>query len=394
METKKLIGITAAATAAGVLLIIAILLGPCLKPVLKMAYVARILEHEYYFDADMESLTDYALSGMAISTEDPYTNYYPEDYFSDYMENHENSYLGVGIVVGADERAEHLEIMSVTPDSPAERAGLLAGDLILSVDGTEYSADDMDELVKKLRGEREDIGTMFEFLILRNQQDKILLDVEMNVVEKDTVRGKMLEEGIGYLRITGFDRKDSHDEEAKDTYDELLQEEEKLRDKGMKKLILDLRDNPGGDLEVVSDIADYFLPRGIITYTETKQGKRRDIESDAYCVNFPMVVLINGNSASASEVLTAALKDYERAAIVGETSFGKGIVQTIFMLPDHSGMSVTTAQYFSPKGNQIHKIGIEPDVVVASGTDLPVSQIPESEDVQLQKAIELIRTKE
>ncbi len=198
----------------------------------------------------------------------------------------------------------------------------------------------------------------------------------------------MLEDGIGYLRITGFESKT--DNNSQDTYDAFIEHISALKTAGMEKLVIDLRDNPGGDLNVVCKIADEFLPKGIITYTEDKNGKRSTIYSDDKAVDIPIVILVNGGSASASEVLTGALKDYEKATVIGTKTYGKGIVQTVYPFSDGSGMSITTAKYYTPGGTCIHKIGIEPDITVELNTDKAISELEVNEDTQLLKAIEVL----
>ena len=204
----------------------------------------------------------------------------------------------------------------------------------------------------------------------------------------------MLDDKIGYVRISAFNAEDSGGEGTQDTYTEFVSEVEKLKADGMERMIIDLRDNPGGVLDIVCDIADMLLPEGTIMYMEYKDGKQEVFSSDADELNIPMAVLINEYSASASEVLTGALKDYDKAVIVGKKSYGKGIVQSVFPLLDGSGITMTVARYFTPSGVCIHDIGIEPDVDVdapAEYADYYASAIPHDEDTQLQKAIEEVK---
>lgn len=201
----------------------------------------------------------------------------------------------------------------------------------------------------------------------------------------------MLDDSIGYVRITAFNSADVEDETAKDTYDEFSESLNILKEQGMKSLVLDLRGNPGGSLDVVIKIADELLPYGIITYTEDKNGKRQDYTSNEGELGMPIAVLVDNSSASASEVLTGALKDFEKAKIVGEKTFGKGIVQTMFNLSDGSGLTVTTSKYYSPNGTCIHGIGIEPDVVVEMDSEKQISELTYDEDIQLQKAVEILK---
>ena len=202
----------------------------------------------------------------------------------------------------------------------------------------------------------------------------------------------MAEGNIGYIRISEFNT--NNDSSGEDTYTEFVSHIKGLKSQGMEKLIIDLRDNPGGVLSVVVDVADYLLPKGIITYTETKTGKRTDYKSDSSETDIPIVVLINGNTASAAEILTGALKDFDRAKVVGTTSFGKGIVQTVYPFSDGSGMSMTIAKYYTPNGICIHGVGIEPDYEVKlpeKYEDGYITDIPKDKDEQYQKALELLR---
>lgn len=275
------------------------------------------------------------------------------------------------------------------------RAGILAGDYILAIDGQEYTGDEFNDAVNKMRGfDVEDAReTPVKLTIQRDGGEPFIVEVKRDTVEKDTVKAKMMSDGIAYMRISAFDSKDQNDEEARDTFDEFNENIEELKTQGMKKLVIDLRDNPGGDLNVVAQIADKLLPSGIITYTEDKNGKKNTIYSDDKETDMPMAVLVNGGSASASEVLTGALKDYDKAIVIGTKTYGKGIVQTVYPFSDGSGMSVTTARYFSPNGVCIHGVGIEPDIQaeLPAGLEKPITDLTLEEDTQLQKAIEILR---
>ncbi|MBR5809241.1 MAG: S41 family peptidase, partial [Clostridia bacterium] len=208
-------------------------------------------------------------------------------------------------------------------------------------------------------------------------------------VTKKSVESKMLQDNIGYIKITGFEGKLKKTEE--DTYDEFVEHLLALKSAGMEKMIIDLRDNPGGDLRVVCNIADALLPKGVITYTEDKYGKQEFIYSDEDQLDIPVAVIVNGGSASASEVLTGALKDHKKATVIGTKTYGKGIVQGVFPFSDGSGMSITTARYFSPSGVCIHGIGIEPDINVELNTTKALSELSINEDTQLKKAIDILK---
>lgn len=362
-----------------------------LKGIIKLNKVMQIINNEFYFDIDENKMVDYALAGMAMSTGDRYTNYYPSEQFENYVSNGENSYIGVGLVLGISEDNEHLEVISVMDNSPGMDADICPGDLILEINGHEMSADDLNLAAKYMRGEDGSTGGYVN-LKIQSSGKVFEANIERRSIEKDTVKSKMLSDDIGYIRISAFDRRAENDKNSIDTYDEFCGELNALREIGAKKLVLDLRNNPGGDLSVVSKIADYILPEGVITYTETKSGTRSYIYSDEASLDMDMVVLVNGNSASASEVLTAAIKDYKKGAIVGTTTYGKGIVQSIYNFSDGSGMSITTSQYFSPNGTAIHKIGIKPDYEIALSEEAErnIADLSYDEDTQLQKAVEIL----
>lgn len=361
----------------------------------KLSAVANTLDKYYLYDLDDEKLADYAALGMTVSLDEPYTRYYSKNEFSQYMGNIQSSFVGVGIVISVDRENNLVTVVSPYEDSPGERAGILAGDVILAVDGAEVTAENITEVASKMRGDNIDdpIGTSVTLKIRRDNGEPFDVALTREKVVRKSVKSKMMDDGVAYLRITSFDSKGENGEQ--DTSDEFNEHLNTLRDGGMTKLILDLRGNPGGDLEVVCKIADKLLPFGTITYIEDKNGNRRSQTSDEAALGIPIVVLVNGSSASASEVLTGALKDYKAATVVGTKTYGKGIVQTVIPLTDGSGMSVTSARYFTPNGVCIHGVGIEPDIKIDMPDalkNLPVSQLDEAQDVQLKKALEIIKT--
>jgi carboxyl-terminal processing protease len=258
---------------------------------------------------------------------------------------------------------------------------MLPGDKIIKVNGADVTGDKMDEAVDIMRGEP---GTTVNVTIYRESElKKFDLTLERKIVEVPTVSYKMLENSIGYIELTQFDGVSY--EQFKKAYDALNQA-------GQKGLILDLRYNPGGRLDIVEQIADLLIPKGPIVYVEYKgKGKKVDKESDANAVKVPLAVLVNGYSASASEVLTGAIKDYQVGKVIGTTTFGKGIVQSLIPLQDGSGIKVTTAKYYTPSGVCIHGIGIEPDYVVELPEELKNKLVIDpAKDTQLQKAIEVV----
>lgn len=358
----------------------------------KIAKLANIIDNYCIFDLDKEKMADYAASGLTLAVDDNYTNYYSKQQFESYKTNLSNSFYGIGIVISVDAEVNKLVVVSAIEGGPSDKAGILSGDYIVAVDGVEYTGDEMDNAVSVMRGDEleEKKGTKVVVTVERDGQ-RMDFEIIRDIVKNDSVSEKMIDDEIGYIRITAFNSADEEDEDAMDTYDEFMESLENLQNSGMKKLIIDLRNNPGGNLTVVNNIADELLPEEIITYTVDKKGSRSDYTSDAEEIGIPMAVLVNSNSASASEVLTGALKDYEKAIIVGEKTFGKGIVQSVIPLGDGSGVSVTTAKYYSPNGICIHGVGIEPDIVVEMETDKQISDLTYEEDIQLQKAVEVLK---
>ncbi|MBR4720609.1 MAG: S41 family peptidase [Clostridia bacterium] len=351
----------------------------------KMTAVTKMLKNYCIYDVDEDKMNDYALIGLTAAAGDPYTSYYPKDEFSSYKDSISSSYVGIGATIGADLENNQLVIISPMEDSPAEAAGLKSGDVIKAIDGTPYVAVQLSDAATYLK--TGDEGTS---VVLKIERDGKEFDITVKRAKiiKISVKSKMLGNNTGYIRITGFERDIKG--ESKNTYEEFCEHLEALKTAGIKSLVIDLRDNPGGDFDLVCKIADKLLPEGIITYTEDKNGKKEEVKSDAESLDMPMAVLINGGSASASEILTGALKDNKKATVIGTKSYGKGIVQSVFSFTDGSGMSVTTAKYYTPSGVCIHDIGIEPDIEVLPGSKKAISELSLSEDTQLQKALEVL----
>lgn len=356
----------------------------------KLKAVDTILDSKYLYDYDSNLLGENAVKAYIEGLGEPYTHYYTKEEFSSYMDNIQDGYVGIGIIVGVNNDNE-IEVIAPFEDSPAYNAGIKPGDILTAVDGIEYNGDKLSEAVDVIKSGTE--GTSVK-LTLRRDNEEINIEVERQDIASDSVKSEMLDSDIAYMRITQFNMESENGQHS--TYSEFCDNIHALQEQGMKKLIIDLRDNPGGVLTGACDIADMLLPEGTITYTEDKNGERNYYDSDADCLDIPIVILINDNSASASEVLTGALKDYGKATVIGTKSYGKGIVQEVYPFYDGSGISITSAKYYTPNGVCIHDIGIEPDIV----SELPekykneyTSMIAHDEDTQLQKAIEIIKEK-
>lgn len=307
----------------------------------------------YYEDMDKESIDDALYSGLLESLNDPYSVYYTAEEYEELMVSTSGTYCGIGAGVSQNLTTMEVTITKIYRGTPSEEAGLLAGDMIISVDGIEAVTVSVDELVQHIRGEE---GTSCHMVIYRPSTGETLeFDVTRRFVELSSVEGEMLENGIGYIEITEFQSKT--DEQFKEMVEDFTSQ-------GMKGLIVDVRANPGGLLSSVVNMLDYVLPKGLLVYVEDKYGNREEYTSDPMCIELPMVVLVDQNSASASEIFAGALKDYEYATLVGKTTYGKGIVQNIIPLEDGDAIKLTTAKYFTPNGNYIHGVGIEPDVEV------------------------------
>ena len=358
----------------------------------KVKKVADIINTYGLFDIDEEKMADYAATGLAVSVDDHYTNYYNKEEFASFNTSLSNSFYGIGIVISVDTTTNKLIVVSPIEGGPSANAGIMPGDFIVAVDGVEYSGNQMNEAVSLMRGDslEDKKGTQVTVTVERagTRNDYV---ITRDIVRINSVNSKMVDDEIGYVRITAFNAVDDKSDGSQDTYDEFIAAIDSLKAEGMKKLVIDLRNNPGGSLSVVNKIADELLPAGIITYTETKTGKREEYTSSAGELGIPMTVLVNGGSASASEVLTGALKDYKKATVIGTKTFGKGVVQTVIPLGDGSGISLTTSKYYSPSGVCIHGIGIEPDIVVEADETKQISDLSVDEDIQLQKAIEVLK---
>ncbi|WP_243344101.1 S41 family peptidase [Anaerococcus sp. AGMB09787] len=322
-----------------------------------MNLLKALIDQNFLFDYKEEDLYQGSLKGMYANLGDPYTEYFTKDEFSKLMESLNGRYKGIGVVVQASKEGL-IQAVQIFKDSPAEEAGIKVGDYLIKVDGIEYSGSNMDEAVANIKG---DEGTSVKITVLRTSEDnpkgeELEFEVERRELEVDTVDSRIVEEdgkNIGYLHIRSFD--DITDEEFDKEY-------KQLKDQGIDGLLLDLRNNPGGALDVCLNIADTFLDKGVIVTTEDKNGDIITEESDEDHDDIPITVLINENSASASEILAGALKDRGRAKLVGTKTFGKGIVQKIFPLEDGSGAKITVSEYHTPSGAKINKVGIEPDI--------------------------------
>ena len=341
----------------------------------KIKTISDLIEQGYLYSDEIsyDELEACAIKGYVQGLGDPYTVYYDAEETKALMEDTAGEFGGIGVVITQNVNTQIITFTTVYEDSPGEKAGLKDGDVLYKVNGEDVSGQELDTVVAKIRGEK---GTTVDLTVLRGEDyEEYSCTVTRDIIEVKTVAHEMKEGNIGYIAISGFETI---------TLSQFENALEDLNAKGMKKMIIDLRNNPGGNLSTVCDMLDLILPEGTIVYTEDKQNIKEVITSDAErYMDIPIAVLINGNSASASEIFAGAIQDYEMGKIVGTTSYGKGIVQNIYGLPDGTSLKVTISEYFTPNGRSIHGKGIEPDIAVEYVYD---EENPEA-DNQLEAAI-------
>jgi carboxyl-terminal processing protease len=369
-----------------------------------------IIQNEYVEDVESSALVYGALQGM-MSQLDPHSQFMPPDVYGELKVETEGHFGGLGIVISLDKN-KVLTVMSPIPDTPASRAGIIAGDRIIEIDGETSYGLVLEEAVKKLRGPKGSKVTIKVLRLHEDEEDRAPEELEFTLIRDEiriaSVSGEMKESDIGYVRLDEFSERTGRDLEKK------LNE---LTEQGMRSMVLDMRNNPGGLLNVAAEVADKFLSKGeLIVYTESRDAEQnmrfKARQKSAIPDDMPIVVLVNGGSASASEIVAGALMDKHRAVIMGEKTFGKGSVQSIIPLSDGSALRLTTAKYLTPNGHSINGVGIEPDIEVKTTAEQKmrllsgrhgVSVEPDGEDgdsdredgeiddPQLQRAIELLQ---
>lgn len=347
----------------------------------KIDALAQYIQETYYENVDIEDLKEGLYAGL-FENLDVYSQYYTaEEYKELYESTVSGTYCGIGASLQQDAETETVTIVHVYDGSPAEEAGLLEGDLIISADDYEANEMDLTEFVSHIRGEE---GTAVHLIVYRPGEGKNLeFDIERRSLVLPTVTSEMMGD-TGYIDVTEFT------ESTPEQFSDAL---ENLKSQGMQSLIVDLRANPGGMLDAVCDMLNEILPEGLLVYTEDKDGERVEYRStNEKSLDIPMVVLVDGNSASASEIFAGAVQDRDAGTIVGTTTFGKGVVQTIRTMKDGSAFKITTNRYFTPGGTCIQDIGIEPDVEIEyeflGGENDTYSY---EFDNQIQKALELLK---
>ena len=354
--------------------------GETLSRYARLEAIRSTLVKDYYQEVDEDALIEGAIRGMMYALEDPYTFYYTPDELQRHDAQSEGVYSGLGILVQNNADGE-IEIIRVYEGGPADAAGAQAGDRIVAVDGVPVSggsAEELSDAVDRMRGES---GSTVE-LQLRREGELLELTLTCGDVHVSNVNSAVLEGNIGYIEICQF---------SGDEMEGFRAAMEELQAENVRGLVVDLRNNPGGLLTDVVEIADLLLPEGAVVYVENRVGERITYSSDAEYWDVPLVVLINGMSASASEILAAAVQDFDRGALVGTRSYGKGIVQSLLVFEsDGAGMQYTSATYYTPSGRCIHGMGVSPDIVmVAPEGYYNLTGVPDPEsDVQLKAALE------
>lgn len=348
----------------------------------KIDIIQSYLDQYYVDDLEEEQVEEMLYAGMMAGVGDRYTYYLTKENLKQYMDNSNGNFDGVGIEVYSTQDGEVI-VSSVMAGQPAEAAGVKAGDVIVGVDGQDMQGSLLSDVAAKIRGRE---GTEVTIKVLRRSTGETLeFTMERTTVVVESVSGRMMDEKIGYISISGF---------KENTYTQFKEALGELQKEGMKGLILDLRDNPGGLVHSVYEIGEELLPEGTMVYTLDKNENRNDLKCDEEYLDIPLVVLVNANSASASEIFAGAVKDTGRGTLVGTQTFGKGLVQRLFTLPDGSGLNITIQKYYTPNGTSIHGVGIEPDEVVELPADYQntaLKDIPERVDTQLQKGVEVLR---
>lgn len=351
----------------------------------KAKYIEETVKESYTGDIDDDQMEEYMYKGMMASLGDPYSAYYTSEEYEELTTETTGSYEGIGVVMQQDVNTGEVKVVRCYEGAPGEKAGLLPEDVLVEVNGESVSGMELSEVVDKVKNSQDQVAHL---TIAREGESEYLeIDVHLEEVNIPVVQSEMLEDNIGYIALYEF---------SEQTEPQYMEAFEALKDQGMERLIIDVRNNPGGLLTSVCDILEDILPEGLIVYTEDKNGEREEYTcAGENELDIPLAVLVNGNSASASEIFAGAIQDYSKGTIVGTTTFGKGIVQSLIPFNDGSAIKTTTAKYYTPSGKCIHGTGIQPDVEVELSEGLEQeTSISHEEDNQLQKAIEVVKGSE
>ena len=348
----------------------------------KMTEIQSYVNQFFLDDIDQEKMQDAVCKGMVNGLGDTYAAYYNEEEYQDMKEKTSGNYCGIGAVVSQSATDGAISIVQTIKGGPAEKAGMKSGDMIVEVDGISTQGMDLTALISKTKG---DAGTKVKVTVLRDGHQK-KYTITRKEIHSQTVESRMLDNKIGYIAVSSFE------EVTKQQFRDALK---KLEKEGEKSLIIDLRNNGGGLLSTAVDMLDRLLPKGTLVYTKDKNGEKEIYSAtDEESFDKPVAILVNENSASASEVFSGAMQDYKKAVLVGTTTFGKGIVQTVFDLPDGTALKLTTSKYYTPKGRNIHGTGLEPNISVAlDETTYTQKKSGLTIDNQMERAVEYLLNK-
>ena len=345
----------------------------------KLEEIQTIINRDYLYvdDIDDAAIQDAIIHGYVAGLKEPYSVYYSAEEAKELFETTSGTFGGIGVGIQQDRTTGLITFTTIYKGEPGEQGGFKSGDIVYKVDGEDVSAQDLDTVVSKIRGE---IGTTVEITVLRGDSRKeYTAKVTRALIENTTVAHEMKADKVGYIQISGFEDV---------TYKQFEEAMTELKKEGMKSLVIDLRNNPGGNLNTVCEMLDLILPSGNVVSIKDRSGNTQSFTSDANTIlDVPLVVLINGFSASASEIFAGAVQDYGVGTIVGTTTYGKGIVQNVYQLSDGTALKITSSEYFTAKGRNIHGKGIDPDVKIEYKYD----ETKPNADNQLEKALEILK---
>lgn len=343
--------------------------------------IESIVDRYYLNEVDKKAVIEGAISGYISALGDEYTEYIKADDMEEYTEQIMGNYVGIGIYMTVNREKNAVMVLSPIKESPAEKSGLLPGDIIKSVNGIEYTGEEMTAAANSIKGEE---GTKVTLEILRGEETK-KVEIIREKVNTNPVVSKKLDDNIGYIEVSSFDEGTAEDFKTKF---------ESLKEQKIESLIIDLRNNGGGLVDEALKMADYIVPKGEKLLITVNKNEKEDIETakEDPIIDMPIVVLVNEHTASASEILSGALKDHKEATIVGTKTYGKGVIQQLLTMKDGAGLKITIEEYYTPNKTKINKVGIEPNEVVELPNSVDnVLAIEESKDTQLQKAIEILK---
>lgn len=343
--------------------------------------ILSLLQSKYAGELNVDELIDGAIDGIFSKIDDPYTRYLTEEEYNEILNSGNETYSGIGVHISLSSKTEQLTIIGVMPNSPAKKAGIKAGDIILAVDGIDATVENYMESVDRIKGKE---GTSVKLKVKSNGKEKEI-SIKRETIQANNIESDVIQNNIGYIKIFEF---------SNEIYDQFKTEYEYLiKEKKVKGLIIDLRNNPGGLVLDTVRIADLLEGEGVILETVNSDGTKKTYTSDEDKIEVPLVVLVNENSASASEILAGSVKDLDAGTVIGTTTFGKGIVQSVIKLENEGGVSITTSKYYTASGIEIHGNGIEPDIKIELPKDVSTDlYIDDEADAQLKEAIKVIKS--